>query len=86
MNPVITGGAESIPQGTSVTLTGSAPGEQGEINYRWYLDGKMMQQSGNNYAIPADLNTGPHRVDLIIYNADYTRSGSATSSFTIVNQ
>jgi len=80
---VITGGPDTntIAQGTAVALTGSSQ-ESGDFTYSWYLNGRI-QQNGSSYTIPGTLEAGIYRVDLIVYNSDYTRCGSATYSFTV---
>lgn len=84
IDALITGGPETntIPQGTAVALAGSAQ-ESGDFTYSWYLNGRI-QQNGSSYTIPGTLEAGIYRVDLIVYNSDYTRCGSATYSFTVV--
>lgn len=82
IDPVISGGAETISTGTSMALTASAPAETGQLYYSWYLNGRK-KQDGASYTVPGTLAEGPYRVDLIVFNADYTRSGAATYLFTV---
>lgn len=82
IDAVISGGASSIAQGNSMTLTASATGETDTISYSWYLNGRLMG-TGASYVVPATLLPGVYRVDLIADSSDYTRAGSASLIFTV---
>jgi len=81
--PSIIGGNVNINYGESMNLAGSTPGESGVINYHWYLNGSK-QGEGISYSVPQSLNPGDYRIDLIVYNNDYLRGGSASFSFTVL--
>ena len=81
----IEGASETLTAGSEMALTASAPEETGSLYYFWYLNGRLKQEGGT-YTVPATLTAGPYRVDLIIFNDDYSRSGAASVVFTVVEE
>jgi|GEM_PF-1978003 len=87
INVVLTGQLNLLQVGDSMTVT--ANGENitadEEPVYRWYLNGALMQ-SGATATFGSSLLIGTYRLDVSIFSGDGERGGSATHTFTVVDE
>lgn len=86
-NPIelnLTGTEETLTEGSSMSVTVSAPSETTSIAYQWYINGSS-EGSGSTVSIGSTLSQGYYRLDVIAISADGNRSGSTNHTFTVTN-
>jgi hypothetical protein len=78
----LTGTVSQLVYGETMTVTADA-GSVTDVNYTWYRNG-VSQATGASYTTDSTLAPGSYRLDVIGFTADGSRAGSASHSFTVV--
>ena len=55
----------------------------GNVIYTWYINGES-RAIGDSYTLGSDLAVGTYRLDVTAFTADGSRAGSATHTFTVL--
>ena len=79
----LSGQIDNIYTGESMTVTASVPPETGNVIHTWYINGES-RAIGESYTLGSDLAVGTYRLDVTAFTADGSRAGSATHTFTVL--
>jgi hypothetical protein len=83
LEAAINGAAATLTYGTDMTVSASVANADGEtLIYKWFANGELVG-SAETLTFGSTLRWGNYRLDLVVTNADGSRSGSATHSFII---
>ena len=81
--PVINGAAATIAHGSDMSASASVPDSDGEtLVYSWFVNGNLVGSS-ETATFGSTLRRGYYRLDLVVTNAEGSRSGSAAHYFTV---
>jgi len=80
---LLNGQADSLEQGSSMTVTASVPDASGEISFTWYVNGEYLA-AGAQVTLGADLLVGVYRLDVQACTEDRVRWGSTSHTFMVV--
>ena len=79
----IEGAAAMVVYGESQSATAAVANADGaELEYAWYLNGGHVGD-GASVVLDSALALGSYRLDLVVFTADGSRSGSASHSFRV---
>lgn len=79
----IEGAATMVAYGESQSATAAVDNADGaELEYAWYLNGGHVGD-GASVVLDSALALGSYRLDLVVFTADGSRSGSASHSFRV---
>lgn len=78
----MTGQAEEVPQGLSMTVVASTADTADNVMYVWYVNGESVG-AGETIDVGSDLAVGVYRLDVTGFTADGKRAGSATAMFRV---
>lgn len=82
----VSGVAQSINFGGTMTVTPSISGYSGNATYVYYLNGQAAgttTSASPSYTIGSGLAPGTYRLDVTAFSADGLRAGSTSATFTV---
>jgi len=79
----LSGQADTLDLGGSMTVTASVPPDTGSVVYNWYINGQSSS-TGSSYTLGSDLPEGTYRLDVTAVSTDGSRAGSASHSFQVI--
>ena len=78
----LSGQADTLEAGSTMTVTASVPADTGSVEYKWYING-LFKASGSSYTLGAGLTEGTYRLDVTVMTTDGSRAGSASHTFQV---
>jgi hypothetical protein len=80
---LISGQADKIEYGESMTVTASVLNDPGNTVYVWYINGESVG-TGASLTVGNSLAAGVYRLDVTAFTADGKRGGSTTCMFHVM--
>jgi hypothetical protein len=81
----MSGQLNEILVGQSMTVQAAVSGYSGSCVFNWYVNAELKAsgQTSKTFTIGSGLPAGVYRLDLVVFTADGSRSGSASHTFSV---